>query len=65
MAIWTLCTLFHFVPTSKIVVAMATKKTSENGGISDNGGAGRGPYCLTIALFYINKYYHFLYMYFV
>ena len=38
---------FHFVPTSKILVTMETniKKNnlkSDNGGISDNGGVGRG-----------------------
>ena len=49
MAIWTLCTSFHFVPTSRILVAMATNTKKKNQKKSDNGGAGRGHHCLAIA----------------
>ncbi len=52
MAIWRLCTSFYFVPTSRILVAMATNTKKKNQKKSDNGGAGRGHHCLAKVLFF-------------
>ena len=51
MAIWTLCTSFHFVPTSKFLVAMATNIYNEKK--SDNGGACRGHTLLSNSLVFL------------
>ncbi|KAH3790797.1 hypothetical protein DPMN_169004 [Dreissena polymorpha] len=43
--------IMHVISLGFYVKNCGCYGNSENGGISDNSGAGRGPYCLTIALF--------------